>query len=292
MPVKPAKRLVLPARDRSFWKGFPDSGLPLLYLAWGRRDFHTEQVPASRHEGWVCVCIEEGSPTILLGGRAVRLSRGQVVLIREECPFGWRQGERQDCRFLLWMWRRPLNDGFARLAPDAYAIEKIPSAQRAIWPVLHGMCREEVLRLDGLSSGWLESCQRQIEVLLLRLRQSSREENPAAGRVDLALEWMRGHPESREPIARLCDFLSISQSTLYRLFASQTGESPVTHFHRIKMEHARSLVERGTLSIKEIAFVLGYRHFNDFSRAYKAHFGHAPTKNRCGKRDPRSRSSL
>jgi len=280
MPVRAAKHLYLPARDRSFWRSDAGAALPLLYLAWGRRDFHGQEVLVSRHEGWVCVCIEEGSPTILLGDQATRLSPGQLVAIREDCPFGWRQSDLRGCRFLLWMWRRPLHPDLAMLPPDASAIHKIPAAQRPLWASLHGMCREEILRQDSLSAVWLESCQRQMEVLLLRLFHPAPEEKPATRRIALAQSWMREHPESREPVSRLCDYLGISQPTLHRLFTSQTGESPLAHFHGIKMEHARRLLAKRDMTIKEIAFALGYRHFNDFSRAYRQHFGHPPTRGR------------
>jgi AraC family transcriptional regulator of arabinose operon len=280
MPARAAKHLYLPARDRSFWKSDSGSLLPLLYLAWGRRDFHEQGVPPSRHEGWVCACIEEGSPTIILDGQVTRLFPGQLVFIREDYPFGWQQSDDRYCKFLLWMWQRPLHADLAKLPADAIAIHKIPTAQRPLWSMLHNMCRDEILGEDEPSAVWLESCQRQMEVLLLRLFQPPKEEVAASRRIALALDWMREHPESREPVGRLCDYLGISQPTLHRLFSNKTGESPLAHFRRIKMEHARRLLEKRDIQIKEIASALGYQHFNDFSRAYRSHFGHPPSNKR------------
>ena len=65
-----------------------------------------------------------------------------------------------------------------------------------------------------------------------------------------------------------------------RAFTSQTGKSPLGHFYRIKMERARRLLAKRDTTVKEIAFALGYRHFNDFSRACRQHFGHPPTRER------------
>ena len=245
------KHLYLPARDRSFWNSESDPGLPLLYLAWGRRNFHDQGVPASAHEGWVCACIEEGNPTIILRTRAIRLSPGQLVFIGEDCRFGWEQSGNKSCKFLLWMWRRPLHPELAALSTRASAILKIPTAQRPLWNQLHTLCREEVLQQDNFSPIWLESCQQQIEILLLRLINPTPEEKPAARRI-----------------------------ALHRLFKKQSDDSPLAHFHRIKMEHARELLANRDTTIKEIAFTLGYQHFNDFSRAYRRHFGHSPTYGR------------
>ncbi|RRJ96941.1 AraC family transcriptional regulator [Opitutaceae bacterium TAV4] len=277
MPSRATKHLYLPARDRSFWRNEASAAFPLLYLAWGRRDFHEQGVPVSTHEGWVCVCIEEGTPTIILNDCPIKLAPGQLVFIRENCPYGWARAGHKSCKFLLWMWRRPLRPELADMVDNASVIQKTPVARRPLWNRLHAMCREEILRQDEWSPGWLESCQLQIEVLLLRLMKAVPEEKPVAHRVALALAWMRLHPDSQEPIGRLCDYLGLSQPTLYRLFKNQTGESPLAHFHRIKMNRARELLGNLNVSIKEAAFMLGYRHFNDFSRAYRQHFGHAPS---------------
>ena len=36
---------------------------------------------------------------------------------------------------------------------------------------------------------------------------------------------MAGHLDSREPVARMCDYLNVSQSTLYRRFMEEVGVS-------------------------------------------------------------------
>jgi AraC family transcriptional regulator of arabinose operon len=204
-----------------------------------------------------------------------------MVFLREDCPFGWDHGAGQGCRLLLWMWRRPLLAPLAQHPPDSHSIHRIPVDQRPVWNQLHRMCRDEILLGDKLSPVWLESCQRQIEVLLLRLIECPTDVSPAARRVALALDWMQQHVESREPVSRLCDFLEVSQPTLNRLFQRETGESAATHFRRFRMEHARRLLRSGgSVVVKEVAFQLGYRHFNDFSRAYRLHFGHVPTQER------------
>jgi hypothetical protein len=55
------RHLFLPKADRSFWRCGENFGDILRYLAWGGRDFDSQPVPPSRHDGWVCVVIQEGS---------------------------------------------------------------------------------------------------------------------------------------------------------------------------------------------------------------------------------------
>lgn len=102
----------------------------------------------------------------------------------------------------------------------------------------------------------------------------------ATGLSEQAQSWMCAHLDSKEPIARLCDYLNLSQSTLYRMFTVEVGMNPSVRFQQLRMQKAKDLLARSRLSIKEIAFQLGYEHFNDFSRAYRKHFGHCPSRDR------------
>jgi len=286
--VKPAtiRHLYLPASDRSFWRNEAGDDIPLLYLAWGRRDFSGRGIPVSTHEGWVVVYIEEGSPTIILNGETRKLQPGQALFIREDCPFGWASGDSATWKFLLWMWRKPLHSELAQLPKNFSSLHTVPDTQRNYWKQIHAYCREEILSRDLFSASWLESCQRQLEVLLLRLMQDRPDQKPVDARITRALDWMRRHLDSAEPVARLCDFLNLSQPTLHRLFTAETGESALAHFQKLKMQRAGELIAEGKESIKAIAFSLGYRHTNDFSRAYRQHFGSAPSTRKIERRNP------
>lgn len=280
MPSDSSRHLYLPAPDRSFWQAPPRSDSPLLYLAWGRRDFGRQAIPASTHEGWVCAVILEGTPTLLLDGRPHRMAPGHVVLAREDCALGWRQDHRRESRLLVWMWRQPLHAGLATLPAGFSSTTKLPAAALAECQRLHRACREDVLSPDRFSADWLEGVQRQLEVLLLRHSRGLGKQTTPARTVRSALEWMRQHLDSREPIARLCDYLGLSQPTLHRLFRAQAGRSALEAFRELRMEEARRRMRTGNKPVKVIAAELGYTHFNDFSRAYRAHFDHPPTSAR------------
>jgi two-component system response regulator YesN len=44
----------------------------------------------------------------------------------------------------------------------------------------------------------------------------------------------------------------------------------------MKMARAQELLETDRFSVKEIAYALGYKHPNDFSRAFKHFVGKSP----------------
>ena len=276
MTRSPFRRLHLPAPDRSFWRAEAGAAHPLLYLAWGRRDFFAQGVPPTAHEGWVCAVVLEGTPTALLGGRELRLGPPRYVVAREDCAFGWRQDHRGESRILVWTWKKPCLPEFAAWPRDAATSGRLSASAAADFERLHTACRDEVLRLDQLSPAMLEAFQCQLEIAVLRQPAGGRPADKASRLVERGLDWMRSHLDSREPVARLADYLGVSQPTLHRLFRKAAGESPLSRFRRLRLDEARRLLEADRLPVKVVALTLGYAHTNDFCRAYRACFGISP----------------
>ncbi len=278
-PATP-KKLYLPARDRSFWKCPEGRELPLQYLAWGHRDFKKEPIPSSLHEGWTCLLVEEGVPTLTIDGKTSRVTAGTLAILGPDCPFGWEAPGNDQCKFIVWMWRDL--DGLPRERGAASHIIRILSRkmQEPLFR-LHEACRDEVLRLDDLSDAFLEGCYLQFLATLQRTLTAEPDKD-STHLLKQVVTWMEQHLDSSEPVARLCDYLNLSQSTLYRLFRDEHGVSPLTYFNQLKMEHARRLLRAGGRTVKEVAHELGYRYFNDFSRAYKNFHGRTPVEDRDG----------
>jgi AraC-like DNA-binding protein len=277
MPAAERRHLYLPARDRSFWRADADAS-PLLYLAWGARDFHRQPIPASRHEGWVCVLIEEGAPTMVVRRQAVRMPTGTLALVGPDCPFGWKGAASGHSRFRMWMWRSFAGTMGRTDLRATYVSRLLARHERQPFLQLHDLCRREVVRSTGPDPSYLEGCRILFQTTIQRELLDRREQGgDGADAVALARRWIAAHLDSHEPIARLCDYLNVSQSTLYRVFTAAEGVSPLAFFHRTRMARARDLLAARTLSVKEVAHVLGYEHANDLSRAYRRHFGEPPT---------------
>jgi signal transduction histidine kinase/ligand-binding sensor domain-containing protein/DNA-binding response OmpR family regulator len=93
-----------------------------------------------------------------------------------------------------------------------------------------------------------------------------------------ARDWLqqRLHEEDLA-IPRLADALHVSRATLTRRLTALTGESPGALLRRLRMERARDLLARGEGSVSEVAYAVGYASLAAFSRAYREHYGHAPS---------------
>ena len=82
------------------------------------------------------------------------------------------------------------------------------------------------------------------------------------------------HPLRVEDLARE---LNLDRRYLSRLFREQTGQSIQQYLIRVRLEAADRHLAQGA-SVQEAARLCGYEDAMNFSRLYKKHRGHSPTK--------------
>jgi transcriptional regulator GlxA family with amidase domain len=80
-------------------------------------------------------------------------------------------------------------------------------------------------------------------------------------------------PQTIQDLALECN---LSESHLQHLFKECTGLGLGRLLIEQRMQRAVELLEQTNLSIKEIAWTVGYEHTSSFSRAFERHFREAP----------------
>lgn len=270
----PARTLILPPADRAFWQPSGSDSRPLLYLAWGERQFGTMPIARHRHHGWVYLLVDEGTPTLVLEDAAEVLAPGALVVLGPDCAFGWADEPGSVSKLLVWMWRRPVHVPLASLAPHTFSRSHASEAGRAELRRWHALTREEVNRHDAHSATALTGLQFLVETTFVR----ASEHDPRDDTIARALAWIETHFATRQPLARLSDYLGVSTATVHRLFRERLGTTVRRKIAAVRQQTARQLLASGDMTIKEIAFRLGYRHAHDFSRAYRNHAGELPMR--------------
>jgi transcriptional regulator GlxA family with amidase domain len=74
--------------------------------------------------------------------------------------------------------------------------------------------------------------------------------------------------------------LHLSPSYLQRLFKHQTGFSMGEWLNEQRLQRAAHLLTTSYMSVKEIAFDVGYEHASSFVRAFERRFTEAPARYR------------
>jgi transcriptional regulator GlxA family with amidase domain len=80
-------------------------------------------------------------------------------------------------------------------------------------------------------------------------------------------------PQKIQDLALECN---LSESHLQHLFKESTGLGLGRLLIEKRMRRAAELLEQTDLSIKEIAWTVGYEHTSSFTRAFERHFREAP----------------
>jgi transcriptional regulator GlxA family with amidase domain len=111
-----------------------------------------------------------------------------------------------------------------------------------------------------------------------------------AGRIARSIAYMREHLDEPVQISTLAAQASVSPSHYFALFKRQTGTAPIDFFIRLRMNHARALLDSTCSSVKEIAAMMGYDDPFYFSRVFKSVHRVAPAEYR--KRSGSARPAL
>jgi AraC-like DNA-binding protein len=270
------KELHLPPPGRPRWVCPESAQLDLLYLAWGHRQYGRNPIPVSRHPGWHYVLVDRGKPTLVIEHDQKVLNPGDFLVIDPDCASGWMDRPDGVCDLLVWIWRTGPRCSDCSTAPGTYRQWAIDPPLQHKLEQLHAMCREEVERPDDLSKLAIQRLHIAIDVTVARLVRRKTQPPEPSVRMELAIRWMAQNLAEPNPVSDLCEYLQISPATLTRMFQTHYKESPALYHQRLKMTKAQDLLETDRLSVKEIAYALGYKHPNDFSRAFKQFTGKSP----------------
>lgn len=164
-------------------------------------------------------------------------------------------------------------EGLLRVSPGPTALERIAHLRRELEDVRDGRDPLALLKFDAacleLSIIALEALGPARTAVL-----QDRPEIVAAG----AEAWYSEHMEEDPSVAEVARRMNCSESHFRRLFQRSRGRSPQDAFAALRLERASALLERGGLSIKEIAVLCGYGTQSCFSRAFKRATGKAPMR--------------
>lgn len=91
---------------------------------------------------------------------------------------------------------------------------------------------------------------------------------------------MREHLPDPVSLSQLADAAGLNSFQLLRAAKAIWGETPLRRLTRLRMEHAKYLLDQGYLPIIEIALECGYGNPSHFATAFRRHIGATPMEYR------------
>lgn len=93
-----------------------------------------------------------------------------------------------------------------------------------------------------------------------------------------AMIYMRENYTRPISVGDVAKAVGVSRSWLYRCFMDYTAQSPAAYLRALRMERAKSLLRRTSLSVQEVAYAVGYEDALYFSRVFSDYTGSSPTQ--------------
>jgi len=269
--------LIPPPDPFPTWQG--RGGGPLVYLAWGSRDYDRFPIPIHSNPGWTYWILLQGEAVVETPGASRPFSAGSGFHSGPGCAFGFPQQPYSPVRVAVWIWNaapRCMKDADPSvLHPVTFRDEQIQMLEG-----LHAQTRLEIFQSQLHSIEALNHLGGLVEIQFARAADMGSDMDGDGAEEILfqrARQWMFEHIGQQASMQDLAGYLGISVMRMHRLFHEKTGTSPGAFYHNLKMNHCSRMLNRPKYSIKRVAFENGYRHANDFSRAFKTHFGYPPS---------------
>jgi signal transduction histidine kinase/CheY-like chemotaxis protein len=81
-------------------------------------------------------------------------------------------------------------------------------------------------------------------------------------------------------IEALASAMHCDRSTLFRRCKSLFEQAPGEYLREARLQQAHRLLMQAVASVSEVGFVVGFENLSSFTRAFKAHYGYAPSQTR------------
>lgn len=99
--------------------------------------------------------------------------------------------------------------------------------------------------------------------------------------VEQIRNYFEDHYSEKVSLDRIAENMYLSPFYISKIFKSETGDTPIRYLINIRLEKAREiLLEDMSMSVQEVAAMVGYDDAYHFSKLYKKHFGVSPSQTR------------
>ena len=105
---------------------------------------------------------------------------------------------------------------------------------------------------------------------------------PAAVQIGETIAYLENHYQKNMCVDDLAKMARMSRRSFLRAFRAATGTSPIAHVIQLRIRRATQLLRRHQLSVTAIAFKVGFRDSNYFSRQFRKIMGVSPRKYQAG----------
>lgn len=220
----------------------------------------------------------KGKIDIVAGGRANKISEGQMIIFRPDEEYRYQKLNTEDMQYFWAHFSgfgvRDLLDSFGFLTGEIIN----PGINGHVSHEFTNMFQNFIMK-DRFFETAASANMLNILTALGRSVHEIADENSPAGqnRISHSIHYIHENYNREIRIEGLADMEHMSISSYRKIFKHYTGLSPRTYILDLRIKNARSLMSYTDLSIKEIAAMVGYEDQLYFSRLFKLYAGVSPS---------------
>ncbi len=144
--------------------------------------------------------------------------------------------------------------------------------------LLKRLFRDLLSRFRERRTGYEYECAALLNLILAECYRENVKLDPSHGLIEPSVRYLHEHfTEPTLTVSEVAACSHVSEVYFRKLFKKEFGVSPVKYLTRLRIRHAESLMSEGYHSLKEIAFLSGYRDYPYFSAEFKRILGVSPS---------------
>ncbi len=78
-------------------------------------------------------------------------------------------------------------------------------------------------------------------------------------------------------VEKLSRSLFLCNAQIFKKIKKQTGLNPSAYIRKIRLEHAKQLIEKSDLRLSEIIYMVGFNSLSHFSTSFSQKYGYPPS---------------
>lgn len=263
-------------------------------VRWHEHDYPSPVARWNYHPEYELHLIRKGTGKFIVGDHIGTFEAGHLALVGSGLPHDWvsdlKPGEMLQGRDVLIQFDGKWVERAASILPEMAEVKPLLEQSSRGIEFLGRSARAAAVSLEamGTSTG-LQRLQHLFDVLaiLSRAPESERRyladewfrpqlDGQAAAVVDLVLEYVFSNHAGSVRMSEAAALVGMSEPTFSKYFKRATGQNFSDLVRKLRLAHARRLLERSDKSISDICYEVGFTNLSNFNRHFRNDAGETP----------------
>jgi len=263
-------------------------------VRWHEHDYPSPVARWNYHPEYELHLIRKGTGKFIVGDHIGTFEAGHLALVGSGLPHDWvsdlKPGEVLQGRDVLIQFDGKWVERAASILPESAEVKPLLEQSSRGIEFLGRSARAAAVSLEamGTSTG-LQRLQHLFDVLaiLSRAPESERRyladewfrpqlDGQAAAVVDLVLEYVFSNHAGSVRMSEAAALVGMSEPTFSKYFKRATGQNFSDLVRKLRLAHARRLLERSDKSISDICYEVGFTNLSNFNRHFRNDAGETP----------------